>query len=118
VAKAKFDRYYPSCNFEVWKLSQKPTVIQPDTFVITKTGRAINQVVSLEPIKIAALGWRRHGDNHAMIMHTVHMYLQSVTQSNVYRLTCRGWLAVPAKAERPTVADMREALGNFASISL
>jgi hypothetical protein len=46
------------------------------------------------------------------------MYLQSATQPNVYRLTCRGWLAIPAEAERPTIADMREALGDYASIKL
>ena len=118
VAKAKFDRYYPSCNFEVWKLSQKPTAIQPGSFIVSKAGRDINQVVSLETLKLAALGWRRHHDDHAMIMHTVHMYLQSATQPNVYRLTCRGWLAVPAEAEKPTIADMREALGDYASIKL
>lgn len=118
VAKAKFDRYYPSCNFEVWKLSQEPTAIQPGTFVVSKAGRDINQVVSMDSMKLAALGWRRHHDDHAMIMHTVHMYLQSATQPNVYRMSCRGWLAVPADAEKPTIADMREALGNYASISL
>jgi hypothetical protein len=118
MAKAKFDRYYPSCNFEVWKLSQEPSVIQPDSFMVIKAGRDINQVVSLETLKVAALGWHRHDDDHAMIMHAVHIYLQSATQPNVYRLTCRGWLAVPAEAEKPTVADMREALGDYASISL
>lgn len=118
VAKAKFDRYYPSCNFEVWKLRQEPTAIHPGSFVVSKAGRDINQVVSLENIKLAALGWRRHDDDHAMIMHTVHIYLQSAAQPNVYRLTCRGWLAVPAEAERPTISDMREALGGYASIRL
>jgi hypothetical protein len=118
VAKAKFDRYYPSCSFEVWKLSQEPTTIHPGSFVVSKAGRDINQVVLLENIKLAALGWRRHDDDRAMIMHTVHIYLQSATQPNVYRLTCRGWLAVPDEAERPTISDMREALGGYASIRL
>jgi hypothetical protein len=51
-------------------------------------------------------------------MHTVHMWLQSVQQPNIYRLTCRGWLAVPSEAEKPTMIDMREALGNLATINL
>jgi hypothetical protein len=118
VAKAKFDRYHPSCNFEVWKLSQEPTIIQPDSFLVTKAGRDINQVVSLDTLKVAALRWHRHDDDHAMIMHTVHMLLQSAMQPNVYRLTCRGWLAAPVEAEKPTVTDMREALGGLATIQL
>ncbi len=118
VAKAKFDRYYPSCNFEVWKLTQEPTIIQPGSFVVSKAGRDINHVVSLEHLKIAALRWHHHDSDHAMIMHAVHMWLQSAEQPNVYRLTCRGWLAVPAEAEKPALADMREALGNLASIKL
>lgn len=118
VTKVKLDRYYPSCNFEVWKLRQEPTVIHPGSFVVSKTRRAINQVVSLDPIQIAGLRWSRYDDDHPMIMHTVHMWLQSAKQPNVYRLTCRSWLAAPVDAKQPTMADMHEALGGYASISL
>ncbi len=119
VEKTKFDRYYPSCNFEVWRLTKEPTIIHPGSFVVTKVGRDINRVVSLEqPLRVAAMGWWRRDSDHAMIMHTVHIWLQSAKQPNVYRLTCRGWLAVPAEAEKPTLADMREALGSVASLRL
>ncbi len=118
VSKLKLDRYYPSCNFEVWSLSQDPTVIHPGSFVITQADRGADMVVSLEPMRVAGLRWHPHDDDHSMIMHVVHMRLQSAQQPNVYRLTCRGWLAVPAEARRPTLADMREALGRLASIRL
>ncbi len=118
VPKAKFDRYYPSCNFEVWRLSQEATVIHSGSFVVSQVNRGTDLIVSLEPIRIAAVGWHPYDDDHAMIMHVVHMRLQSATQPNVYRLTCRGWLAIPADAEKPTIDDMREALGDFASIQL
>ncbi len=119
VTKGSLDRYYPSCNFEVWALRQQPTIIHPGTFAVTKTRRDINRVVSLEPVRVAGLGWADYDDGgHAMIMHVVHMWLQSAKQPNVYKLTCRSWLDVPSDAKQPTVADMREALGNRASISL
>ncbi len=118
VSKVKLDRYYPSCNFEVWRLTQEPTVIHPGSFVVSKTGRNIDMVVSLEPLQIAALGWRNYDRDRSMIMHVVHMLLQSAQQQNVYRLTCRGWLADPAEAQQPTMADMREALGGYADIRL
>lgn len=118
VTKVKLDRYYPSCNFEVWALSQKPTPIHPGSFFVAKAGRDTNLIVSLEPLKVAGLGWSYHDDDHAMIMHVVHMMLQSAKQPNVYRLTCRGWLTTPAEAEKPTLADMREALGGVADIRL
>ncbi len=118
VSKAKLDRYYPSCNFEVWKLRQTPTIIHPGSFAVTKTRRAINQVVSLEPVQVAGLRWSRYDDDHAMIMHVVHMWLQSAKQPNVYKLTCRSWLDIPADAKQPNVKDMREALGSYATITL
>ncbi|MEJ2529688.1 MAG: hypothetical protein P8Z39_06330 [Gammaproteobacteria bacterium] len=118
VTKAKLDRYHPSCNFEVWKLRQRPTSIHPGNFAVTKVRRAINQVVSLEPVQVAGLRWTRYDDDHAMIMHVVNMWLQSAQQPNVYKLTCRSWLATPADAKQPNVADMREALGNYATITL
>lgn len=117
VSKVKLDRYYPSCNFEVWRLSQGPTIILPGTFAVTKAGRGTDLIVSLEPVRLAGLRWSHYDDDdHAMIMRVVHMLLQSAKQPNVYRLTCRGWLAVPAEAQEPGVADMREALGGLASI--
>jgi hypothetical protein len=118
VAKAKFDRYYPSCNFEVWKLTKEPTVIHPGEFIVTKATQDINHVVSLEYQKVAALRWHNQESDRAMIMHAMHMRLQSAKQPNLYRLTCRGWLADPSDAVKPTITDMREALGNFASIKL
>lgn len=118
VTKRKLDRYYPSCNLEVWALRQSPTTIHPGSFAVIKTARAINQVVALEPVQVAGLRWGRYDDDHAMIMHTVHMWLQSAQQPNVYRLTCRSWLDVPSDAKMPNVADMREALGDYAFIRL
>ena len=118
VTKAKLDRYHPSCNFEVWTLRQVPTVIHPGSFAVSKVRRAINQVVSLEPVQVAGLRWTRYDDDHAMIMHVVNMWLQSARQPNVYKLTCRSWLDIPADAKQPNIVDMREALGNYATITL
>ncbi len=119
VSKRNLDRYYPSCNFEVLALRQQPTKIYPGTFSVTKTYRDIDNMVQFRPMQFAALGRVDYDDGgHSMIIHVVHMRLKSAKQPNVYRLTCRSWQDLPSDAKEPNIAEMREALGSKASISL
>ena len=121
VSKRNLDRYYPSCNFEVLALRQRPTTIRPGTFSVTRTVRDIDYMVQSKPIQYAALGLDRvdyDDGGQALIIHVVHMRLKSEKQPNVYRLTCRSWQDFPYDAKEPTMADMREALGSKASIRL
>ena len=119
VSKRNLDRYYPSCNFEVWKLRQTPTKIHPGTFSVARTVRDIDFMVQLNPLQRDAP--RRVDSDYGgmdMIIHVVHMRLKSTKQPNVYRLTCRSWQDFPPEAKEPTMKDMREALGGKASIRL
>jgi len=119
VSKRNLDRYYPSCNFEVWKLRQRPTTIRPGSFSVTRTVRDIDDMVQSNPMQLAALGRVGHDDGGmSLIIHVVHMRLKSTKQPNVYRLTCRSWQDFPPEAKEPTMKDMREALGSKASIRL
>ncbi len=119
VSKRNLDRYYPSCNFEVWKLRQRPTTIRPGSFSVTRTVRDIDFMVQSNPLQRAALSRVDYDDGGMdMIIHVVHMRLKSAKQPNVYRLTCRSWQDIPSDAKEPNIADMREAMGNKASIRL
>lgn len=119
VSKRNLDRYYPSCNFEVWKLRQRPTTIRPGTFSVARTVRDIDYMVQFKPMQLAAFGRVDYDDGgQDMIIHVVHMRLKSAQQPNVYRLTCRSWQDFPFDAREPNIADMREALGSKASIKL
>ncbi len=119
VSRRNLDRYYPSCNFEVWKLRQRPTTIRPGTFSVARTVRDTDFMVQLHPPQRAALRRVDYSDGGMdMIIHVVHMRLKSAKQPNVYRLSCRSWQDFPYEAKEPTMTDMREALGNKASIRL
>ncbi|MCP3669191.1 MAG: hypothetical protein GY814_01880 [Gammaproteobacteria bacterium] len=119
VSKHNLDRYYPSCNLEVWKLRQRPTTIRPGRFSVARTVRDIDFMVQFKPLQLATLNQVNYDDGgQSLIIHVVHMQLKSVQQPNVYRLTCRSWQDFPHEAKEPTMADMREALGNYASIRL
>ncbi len=119
VRKRNLDRFYPSCNFEVLKLRQRPTTIRPGSFSVARTVRDIDFMVQSDSPRRAALRRVDYDDGGMdMIIHVVHMRLKSAKQPNVYRLTCRSWEDFPNEAKEPNIADMREALGNKASIRL
>ncbi|MCP4993981.1 MAG: hypothetical protein GY934_09385 [Gammaproteobacteria bacterium] len=119
VSKRSLDRYYPSCNLEVWKLRQRPTTIRPGRFSVARTVREIDFMVQFKPLQLAALNRVDYDEGgQSLVIHVVQMRLKSAQQPNVHRLTCRSWQDFPHDAKEPTMADMGEALGNYASIRL
>ena len=118
VLNGGLDHYAPSCNFEVRSISGSRLIL-PGRFPVTRLQYGDEQVVSLEPIKVA--GRRLTGILHReggppMITRFVHFWLQADDQPDLMRLTCRGALADLHEAERPTVSEMAEALGDIATI--
>ena len=53
-----------------------------------------------------------------MIYEGYHLWLESSSQPNVMRLTCRGVIDIPWQARRPSIAEIRAALGEIATLSL
>lgn len=62
-------------------------------------------------------GWREHG-SPPDIMHLYHFSLHSEKQPDVLRLTCRGILDEPRDAVPPTIAEIRQALGDIVLLRL
>jgi hypothetical protein len=53
-----------------------------------------------------------------MIYEGYHLWLDSPSQPNVMRLTCRGVIDEPWKARRPSIAEIRASLGTLATLKL
>ncbi len=113
------DQYHPSCNFELYTLSEQVRVIEPDVFMVVRVQRGFEEVVSLGGIKLATVGYYPFDWFDApMVSRFYHFYLGSDRQPDVLRLTCHGAFDEMPRADLPTLAEIHEALGAVATIHL
>ena len=136
VSYGHLDRYYPSCNFELESISQKPQIIRPGEFEIVHVSRREEYIVRrapklyagpvtltgseadfTEPLMLAGGGGGESGSG-SMFMHTVRMRLNSEEQPDMYMLTCRGAQDNPPDVEFVSIDEMHEAMGDKAVILL
>ena len=121
---SRLDHYWANCNFEVNTLEETPRYIEPGIYTVTRTTRQEKEVVLHQPkhIQLAAVGIggviARGGDGAPLLFEEVNMTLQSEQPSDIRALTCRGVLTDPVLVEAPTLAEIRQALGSHASISV
>ena len=124
ITKAsQLDHYWPNCNFELNTLEQSARTIEPGVYTVTRTQRRVEEVVSRPPetIQLAAVGIGGdigRGDGGTMRFEVVRMRLQSERASDIRELACRGILNDMSWIRPPTLAEIREALGDYASISV
>jgi len=117
VLTNNFDQYYPHCNFEIRTLSDHAWSIVPDEFLVTRVRQGFEEVVSLKPIKVAALGATAlYYAVYPMVSRYIHLYLASERQPDVMRLTCHGAFDELPDADLPTVDEIGEALGGLATL--
>ena len=121
---SRLDHYWPNCNFELNTLTETSRYIEPGVYTVTRTTRQEKEVVWHQPerIQLAAVGigglMARGSDGPGMYFEEVKMTLQSTQPSDVRELACRGVLTDPHLVEPPTLAEIRQALGSYASISV
>ncbi len=120
---SKIDLYVPNCNFEINTLEETPRYIEPGVYTVTRTTRQDKEVTlqHSKPVKLAALGIdmvARGGEGAPMLFEEVKMRLQSTQPSDIRELACRGVMTDPVQVEPPTLAEIRQALGDYASISV
>lgn len=116
-AKAKLNRYYPHCNFELRDVSDGTLRIEPDTFFVTRVTEGEEMVVRRQgPLR--RVGFRSDRDSASMISRFVRYRLGSESQPRLMRLTCHGGFADPYEAQYPGISDIRKALGERVSIRL
>lgn len=116
------DRYYPSCNFELYTVGDMPQLIKSGRFTITNVRRRDEEVVRYGLVQYASRWLLADGggvvSEDAMVMRTVRMKLESEQQPGMYMLTCRGALDEQPYARAISIKEMRVALGDKATIVL
>ncbi len=120
VTGTGFDSYRVSCNLEVRRLSERPQVIEPDTFVVNRVQAFFEEVARnrWSPRRLAGLGLAGGEVDSGLsdIFRGWHFWLHSPRQPDVIRLTCRGVFAAPWEAVPPTLEEIAEALGAVATL--
>ena len=123
VKKASgLDLYKANCNFEINTLAETPRYIEAGTYTVTRTTRQEREVVLFKPLQYASLaigGQVSKGDDGpGMYFEEVRMTLRADQQSDIRELACRGVMTDPGWVEPPTLAEIREALGQHATIKV
>jgi len=109
------DFYKPHCKFELFTISEKARVVNPDTFVIT---RIVDQRedVSIKWPSYAGLGMA-HGNGPVHLTFSTTMFLESKIQPDVFRMNCKRW-DWPVIGEFLSINEMRMALGDYFTLTL
>lgn len=120
VDKARLNQYHPHCNFEVRSVSDGNMKIEPDTFLVTDVVTGEEEVVTgpslMRPMVQRVSFESAEGSN--MISLYVRHRLHSERQPQVMRLTCHGGFGDPSEVHYPSVSDIRNALGDIATVKL
>ena len=117
VVRSGFNSYRPHCAFEIDAVDHPGTVIHADRFRVTRVQATTVQVVVASTIRVAGLELAGIGsDGSASYYDGYHFWLASPSQPGVMRMTCYGVFAQPHDLEPPTLADIRAALGEIATI--
>lgn len=118
---AAYNRYAANCNIEVRKLdNQAVQYVEPGDYIVSKVQNTLEEVVSLQPLQVAALNMKLAGmdDGGAMMVYQgYHLWLQS-EDPNVMRLSCRGAFAEQVDARPPSINEIRQSLGDIMSLSM
>lgn len=118
IPKSERNDYAVNCNFEINTLSDLPRHIDAGIYTVTKTRRRTDSIVSREPVHVASLAMSMddRGGGSALVFEQVRMSLTSTPPSDIRELACRGVMTEPDAVELPTLAEMRQALGDYAEI--
>jgi hypothetical protein len=116
------NEYYPHCQLRVRHISEQAQPVQADRFTIDKVFGTLDQVVSSDPVRVAAVGaiagGGGNGNGESRLMYTYFMALHSDQQPHVTYLVCGGAFEEPAFADYPTLQDIRTAMGDYATLTL
>jgi hypothetical protein len=123
---SRLDLYVVNCSFELNTLAETPRYIEPGIYTVTRSWREEKEIVQHKPttLHLAAaqpvslqLG-EGGNDGPTMTFEEIRMRLQSEQPSDIRELACRGILNDPSLVVPPMLAEIRRALGNYASISV
>jgi len=119
------NEFEPHCQLRVRDISEQAQDVHADLFTIGKVFGTLDQIVSNEPVRLAAAGGafivgggNGNGNGESRQMYLYFMALHAEKQTNVTYLVCGGALDDPALAEYPTIQEIRTAMGDYATLVL
>lgn len=123
IPRSERDDYAVNCNFDINTLSDSPRIIEVGSYTVSRSLRRSDDIVSREPLQLAASGvlagiMFRHDGGTPVLFEEVVLSLISTPPSDVRELACRGAIAEPPEMRLPTLAEMRRALGAYATIEV
>jgi hypothetical protein len=123
IPRSARNDYAVNCNFDINTLSDSPRFIEVGTYTVVRSLRHSDDIVSRQPLQLAALGMQagmilRDDGGTPVLFEEVVMTLTSTPPSDVRELACRGAMAEPSEMQLPNLAEMRQALGAYATIEV
>jgi hypothetical protein len=122
VADLGASEYYPRCELEVRLILDTPQTVPAGTYRIGKVigmQRLVNRPAA--GIRLAAAGdavLLADDTSSEWSMYTYRMQLLDGQQVDAATLTCGGQYDYPFKTRYPTLQEMQDALGAYATLSL
>ena len=119
--------YRPHCELTVRNLADRPQTIHPGRFPVTRVSTDIVHVVSSGDVVMAVNvdiqlssggGGDGGGDGEGRQMKAYIFYLHSDRQPDALSLVCGGAFDIPARAMRPSLQQIADALGGYATLVL
>jgi hypothetical protein len=128
IPQRKIFQYDINCELEINKLADTVRYIEPGTYTVIRTRRQTESIIQNEqlaqPVQLALLDTSMLGvmatigddAGSSMQFEIIRLRLQGEENSLLRELACRGALTDPSDMEMPTIAEMRQALGDYVSI--
>lgn len=119
------NEYHPHCQLRVRNILEQTQMVQADRFAIDKVFGTLDEVVSNEPVRLAAAGASHiagggggGGNGESRLMYSYFMALHSERQPQVTYFVCGGAFREPAFTDYPSLQDIRTAMGDYATLKL
>jgi hypothetical protein len=128
VAQTAINEYRPHCELTIRNLLDRAQTIHADHFTVEKVTSDIVHVAASGGVVVTVSadfqltsgggGGDSGGDGEGRLMKIYTLYLHSDRQPNVLSLVCGGAFNLPAQATRPSLQDIKTALGDYATLQL
>lgn len=119
---SRINQYYPHCKFEVLKIRDIPQTVHADRFTIEKAVQEITDSVNAGGLRLAGISLGigigiRGGDGTSAQTFATRLSLHSVSQPDVYLLSCGQW-AYPSEGQHVSIREIRRVLGKIFTLQL
>ena len=117
----RLDEFEPFCQLQV-RFSETPWTVRPGRFELIPDGEQNEEVVAmLAPVQLASLAMpvlaSRDDGGPSSVTTMLYFRLSSPAQPDVRGLACGGARDDPGRVEAPTLPQIADALGAYATLT-